>query len=178
MSVRGASCLAVSLVAGAALVTGAALDTGSALAADPLLVTYPTLATGAALTAAQAALAQCRKDGYTVTVAVVDRGGATLALLRDNLAGRHTPDTATAKAATAASFRMDTRELAEGTQAGKATSGIRFVPGVIAVGGGVPIQAKGQLVGAIGVSGAPGGDADHACARAGIAAIQDALELE
>jgi uncharacterized protein GlcG (DUF336 family) len=154
------------------------LAAGTALAADPLLVTYPTLATGAALTAAQAALAQCRKDGYTVSVAVVDRGGVTLALLRDNLAGRHTPDTATAKAATAASFRMDTRELALGTQAGKATSGIRFVPGVIAVAGGVPIQAKGRLVGAIGVSGAPGGDADHACARAGIAAIQDALELE
>jgi uncharacterized protein GlcG (DUF336 family) len=151
---------------------------GSAWCAEPLVVTYPTLATGAALSAAQAALAQCRKDGYVVSVAVVDRAGVPLALLRDNLAGRHTPDTAIGKAATAASFRMDTRELAEGTQAGKSTSGIRFVPGVIAVGGGVPIQAKGQLVGAIGVSGAPGGDADHACARAGVAAIQDALELE
>jgi uncharacterized protein GlcG (DUF336 family) len=149
-----------------------------ARAAEPLVVTYPTLSTHAALTAAQAALAQCRKDGYVVSVAVVDRAGVPLALLRDNLAGRHTPDTAIGKAATAASFRMDTRELAEGTQAGKSTSGIRFVPGVIAVGGGVPIQAKGQLVGAIGVSGAPGGDADHACARAGASAIQDALELE
>jgi uncharacterized protein GlcG (DUF336 family) len=161
-----------------ALLSVLLLHASAALAADALLVTYPTLATGAALTAAQAALAQCRKDGYTVAVAVVDRGGVTLALLRDNLAGRHTPETAMAKASTAASFRIDTRELAEGTQAGKAASGIRAVPGVIAVGGGVPIQAKGQLVGAIGVSGAPGGDADHACARAGVAAIQDALELE
>jgi uncharacterized protein GlcG (DUF336 family) len=155
-----------------------ALPMAPAIAAEALLATYPTLTTSAALTAAQAALAQCRKDGYIVSVAVVDRGGSTLALLRDYLAGRHTPDTAFAMAGTAASFRIDTSELAAGTQAGKATSGIRFVPGVIAVGGGVPVQAKGQLVGAIGVSGAPGGDADEACARAGSRAIQDALELE
>jgi uncharacterized protein GlcG (DUF336 family) len=157
---------------------GAITVTPATFAAEPLLVTYPSLTTAAALAAAQAALAGCRKDGYIVSVAVVDRGGVMLALLRDNLAGRHTPDTAVAKAATAASFRMDTRDLAEGTQPGKATSGIRALPGVVAVGGGIPIQAKGQLVGAIGVSGAPGGDADHACARAGVASIQDALELE
>jgi len=141
------------------------------------LATYSTLTTAAALQAAQAALAHCQKAGYTVSVAVVDRGGHPLALLRNNLAGAHTPRTATGKATTAASFRMDTTTLAAQTQAGP-QSGIRALPDVVAVGGGIPISAKGALVGAIGVSGAPGGDADDACAKAGAAAIADALELD
>jgi uncharacterized protein GlcG (DUF336 family) len=99
-------------------------------------------------------------------------------VLRDNLAGAHTTQTAINKAATAVSFRTDTTELAATTQAGKAQSGIRQLPNVIAVGGGLMIRAKGSLVGGIGVSGAPGGDADDVCAKAGIAAISDAIELE
>ena len=147
-------------------------------AGQKLLVTQSTLTPAAALQAAQAALARCQKDGYTVAVAVVDRGGQPLALLRDNLAGAHTSQTAIGKAATAVSFRTDTTELAATTQAGKPSSGIRQLPGVVAVGGGIMIRAKGSLVGGIGVSGAPGGDADDVCAKVGIAAIQDALELE
>jgi uncharacterized protein GlcG (DUF336 family) len=150
----------------------------SPVSAQKLLTTQTTLTPAAALQATQAALARCQKDGYTVAVAVVDRSGQPLALLRDNLAGAHTSQTAIGKAATAVSFRTDTTELAVSTQAGKASSGIRQLPGVIAVGGGLMIRAKGSLVGAIGVSGAPTGDADDACAKAGIAAIQDALELE
>jgi len=146
--------------------------------AQKMLVTYPTLTTFAALQAAQAALARCQKDGFTVAAAVVDRGGQPLALLRDNLAGAHTSQTAIGKAATAVSFRIDTSELAATTQAGKAASGIRELPNVVAIGGGLVIRAKGSLVGGIGVSGAPGGDADDACAKAGIAAINDAIELE
>jgi uncharacterized protein GlcG (DUF336 family) len=155
----------------------------AALAATPapaqkVLATYPTLTTHAALQAAQAALARCDKDGYTVAVAVVDRGGHALALLRNNLAGAHTPQTAIGKASTAVSFRTDTTELAAQTQSPRAASGIRGLPNVVAVGGGVVIRAKGSLVGGIGVSGAPGGDNDDVCAKAGIAAIGDALELE
>lgn len=146
--------------------------------AQKMLATYPTLTTFAALQAAQAALARCQKDGFTVAAAVVDRGGQPLALLRDNLAGAHTSQTAIGKAATAVSFRIDTSELAATTQAGKAASGIRELPNVVAIGGGLVIRAKGSLVGGIGVSGAPGGDADDACAKAGIAAINDAIELE
>jgi len=146
--------------------------------AQKMLANYMTLTTAAAQTAAQAALARCQKDGYTVAVAVVDRGGQPLAVLRDNLAGTHTTQTAVGKAATAVSFRTDTTELAATTQAGKAQSGIRQLPNVIAVGGGLMIRAKGSLVGGIGVSGAPGGDADDVCAKAGIAAISDAIELE
>jgi uncharacterized protein GlcG (DUF336 family) len=146
--------------------------------AQKMLASYPTLTTDAALRAAQAALAQCQKQGYTVAVAVSDRTGQPLALLRDNLAGPHTSLTAINKAYTAASFRTDTGELAATTQAGKPSSGIRQLPQVVAVGGGLMVRAKGSLVGAIAVSGAPNGDADEACAKAGIAAISDAIELE
>ena len=146
--------------------------------APKLTIPLTSLQTGAALTAAQAAFAQCQKAGYTVAVAVVDRSGHALAVLRDPLAGAHTVGTATAKASTAVSFRIDTAELARETQAGRPQSGIRELPGIVAVAGGMPIRAKGALVGGIGVSGAPGGEADDACAKAGIAAIQDALELE
>jgi uncharacterized protein GlcG (DUF336 family) len=160
--------------AAAALAASVAAPAG----AQKLLANYPTLTTSAAQVAAQAALARCQKDGYTVAVAVVDRGGQPLVVLRDNLAGAHTPQTAVGKAATAVSFRTDTTELAATTQAGKAQSGIRQLPNVIAVGGGLMIRAKGSLVGGIGVSGAPGGDADDVCAKAGIAAISDSIELE
>jgi uncharacterized protein GlcG (DUF336 family) len=166
-------------IGGAILVAAAAIAGGAAPAdAEKMLVNYPTLTTAAAQQAAQAALARCQKDGYTVAVAVVDRGGQPLAVLRDNLAGAHTTQTAVNKAATAVSFRTDTTDLAAVTQAGKPQSGIRQLPNVIAVGGGLVIRAKGSLVGGIGVSGAPGGDADDACAKAGFAAISDAIELE
>jgi uncharacterized protein GlcG (DUF336 family) len=146
--------------------------------AQKLVAPYATLTTTAALRAAQAALAQCQNQGYTVAVAVADRGGAPLAMLRDNLAGPHTSLTAINKAYSAVSFRTDTTELAAMTQAGKPASGIRQLPDVVAVGGGLMIRAKGSLVGAIGVSGAPNGDADDTCAKSGIAAISDAIELE
>ena len=162
----------------AATLAVAGLAGTHAASAQKLLASYPTLTTQAAQQAAQAALARCQKDGFTVAVAVVDRGGQTLALLRDNLAGAHTIQTAIGKAATAVSFRTDTTELAATTQAGKPSSGIRALPNVVAVGGGLVIRAKGSLVGGIGVSGAPGGDSDDVCAKAGIAAIGDALELE
>jgi uncharacterized protein GlcG (DUF336 family) len=147
-------------------------------AAQKMLNSFMTLSIAAAQQAAQAALARCQKDGFTVAVAVVDRGGQPLVLLRDPLAGAHTPQTAINKAATAVSFRTDTTELAATTQPGKAASGIRQLPNVIAVGGGMVVRAKGSIVGGIGVSGAPGGDRDDVCAKAGIAAINDAIELE
>ena len=146
--------------------------------AQKMLATYSTLTTAAAQRAAQAAFDRCGKEGYTVTVAVVDRGGQPLALVRDNLAGSHTVSTAVRKAATAVSFRVDTSELAKQTQANRPQSGIRALPSVVAIAGGIVVQAKGSLVGGIGVSGAPGGEADETCAKAGLAAISDALELE
>lgn len=131
----------------------------------------------AALKATQAALASCRASGYQVAVAVVDRSGTAQALLRDRFAGPHTPDTAINKGWTAVSFRTGTTELAAATQPGQPSSGIRHLPRFVGVGGGVLIESGGSIVGAIGVSGAPTGAADDACAKAGIAAIKDDLEL-
>jgi uncharacterized protein GlcG (DUF336 family) len=131
-----------------------------------------------ALKAARAALERCRASGYQVAVAVSDRMGIVQVLLRDRFAGPHTLDLASSKAYTAASFRMNTSELQEATQAGRPQSGIRNRPGVAALAGGLPIEASGAHVGAIGVSGAPGGKEDDACAAAGIAAIREELELQ
>ena len=130
-----------------------------------------------ALKAAQAALKSCRERGFQATVAVVDRMGVVQVLLRDRFAGPHTPDMATAKAYTAVSFRTNTTELAQATQPGQPASGIRNRPGIAAVGGGLMIEAGGSLLGAIGVSGAPGGKEDDLCAAAGIAAIREDIEL-
>lgn len=129
-----------------------------------------------ALKAAQAALKKCRDNGFQATVAVVDRMGVTQVLLRDRYAGPHTVDMAQAKAWSAVSFRTNTSELAQATQSGP-QSGIRHLPGVAAVGGGLMIEAAGSLLGAIGVSGAPGGKEDDVCAAAGIAAIRDDIEF-
>lgn len=153
-----------------------------ALAADkpasvPPTFTSKSLTPEYALKAAQAALTFCRKEGFQVAVAVVDRAGVPQVMLRDRLAGAHTPDTATSKAWTAVSFRTNTTPFAEETQAGKSMSGIRQLPRVAAIGGGLIIEGGGSLLGGIGVSGAPGGAADDACAAAGIKAIADDLEF-
>lgn len=128
-----------------------------------------------ALSAARAALEHCRKAGYQVAVAVVDRAGVPQVMLRDRFAGTHTVRVAIDKAWTAASFKIPTSTLAKETQAGMPMSGLRSHPRVLAIGGALPIESGGSLVGAIGVSGAPGGEADDACAAAGIKAIADAL---
>ena len=130
-----------------------------------------------ALAAAQAAMAFCRNAGYQVAVAVVDRSGVLQVLLRDRLAGAHTVEVAPQKAWTAASVRTSTTAFAAETQPGKPMSGLRGLPRFMAVGGGLMIEAGGSLLGGIGVSGAPGGDADEACAAAGLKAIADDLEF-
>ena len=130
-----------------------------------------------ALVAAKAALESCRKQGYQVAVAIVDRAGLTQVLLRDRFAGAHTVKVAANKAWTAASFRTATSALAHETQAGKPMSGIRNVQRFVAAGGGLMIEGGGSLLGAIGVSGAPGGEADEGCAKAGIKAITEAIEF-
>jgi uncharacterized protein GlcG (DUF336 family) len=99
--------------------------------------------------------------------------GVVQVVIRDRFAGAHTPETARRKAWTAASFRTNTSDMLELTAAGEAQAGIRHLDNVAIIGGGVMIEAAGALVGAIGVSGAPGGDLDESCALAGIEAIED-----
>lgn len=130
-----------------------------------------------ALTAARAALTACRAEGYQVAVAVVDRAGLTQVVLRDRFAGAHTLEVASNKAWTAVSFRTATSALATETQPGQVMSGLRNLPRFMAAGGGLVIEGAGTVFGGIGVSGAPGGEADEACAQAGIKAISDAIEF-
>lgn len=145
--------------------------------AQESLVTYRSLTPEIALDLARAALADCQKRGYQVAVAIVDRFGVSQVMLRDRYAGPHTPATATGKAWTAATFRSSTSSLFAISQPGMMQAGIRNLPGAVVIGGGLVVESAGSLVGAIGVSGAPGGDADEACARAGIEAIQARLDF-
>ncbi len=160
------------LVAAAALAAAA-----HAAAAQEPLTAYKSLSPELALDLARASLGDCQKRGFQVAVAVVDRFGVTQVMLRDRFAGPHTPATAAGKAWTAASFRTSTTELNAISQPGMMQAGIRNLPGTVIIGGGLIVEAGGSLVGAIGVSGAPGGDADEACAKAGIATIRDKLDF-
>lgn len=164
-------------IALAAVVLGAAAASLPQGAAAQGLFASRSLTLETATKAAQAALESCRKAGYQVGVAVVDRAGVPQVFLRDRFAGAHTVSVAADKAWTAASFRIPTADLGNETQPGKPMSGIRNTPRVMAIGGGLPIEAAGSTVGAIGVSGAPGGEADDACAKAGIDAILLDIEM-
>lgn len=160
-----------------ALVAAAALP--AAAQSTPAAGTYQLrmLTPETALAAARAALESCRRQNFQVAVVVVDRAGIAQVLLRDRFAGPHTVDIATQKAWTAASFRTNTTALAAETQAGRPMSGLRSYPRFMAAGGGMVIEGGGSILGAIGVSGGPGGEADESCAQAGIQAIKDAIEF-
>lgn len=161
--------------------TAAALALAIAATVQPLqaeeeaLVSFQVLTPDTAVELAQATLEACREKGFQIAVSVVDRMGVPQVMIRDRYAGAHTPETARRKAWTAVSFRTDTVTMMEETQAGKMQSGVRFISEAMMVGGGVPVNAGGSMIGGVGVSGAPGGDLDDECAREGIAAIEDKL---
>jgi len=158
----------------AAALTGAAIVT-SATAEESNFTSFRVLKPELSLEAAQAALNDCRERGYQIAVSVTDRFGVLQVTIRDQLAGAHTPDTSYRKAWTAASFRTSTVELSSLTESGEAWA-IRSVSKALPLGGGEMITAgDGDMVGAIGVSGAPSGSEDAACAKAGIAAIEDRI---
>ena len=145
--------------------------------AQEALLTYKSLTPEIALDLARAALADCQHRGYQVAIAIVDRFGVIQVVLRDRYAGPHTPATASGKAWTAATFHSSTSNLFAISQPGMMQAGIRNLPGAVIIGGGLIVESGGSLVGAIGVSGAPGGDADEVCAKAGIEAIQSKLDF-
>jgi uncharacterized protein GlcG (DUF336 family) len=125
---------------------------GPVRADEHALFSIQVLTPETALQAASAALEKCRAEGYQVAVVVVDRMGIPQVVLRDRYAGAHT---------------------LEITAPGQPQAGVRQVTDALMLGGGMVIDAGGSLVGAIGVSGAPGGELDDLCAAAGIAAIED-----
>ena len=157
------------------LILSLVLLAGAAQAADerPYVITRG-LGAEAAHTVAVAALRECRGRGYQVAVAVVDRGGRLLAFARDPLAGTHTIEVSQRKAFTAATYQSPTSAMM-----GRAE--LAASPGVLLLGGGLPIRVGGHFYGAVAVSGAPAekvsGDVDEACAQAGIEAVRETLEF-
>jgi uncharacterized protein GlcG (DUF336 family) len=122
--------------------------------------------------AVHAALEACKKDGYRVSVSVVDRAGVLRAMERADGAGPHTVDSSRKKAYTAASVRRPTTELAELMAKVPTLQALRDMnEHMLILGGGLPIDIAGDVVGGIGVGGAPGAHLDDACAEAGLDAI-------
>jgi len=157
-----------------AISLGVVLSFGFAQAASAAdeLPREATLPLALANKAAAAAQERCAKDGYRVTVAVVDRAGVLKALVRGDGAGPHTTDSSTKKAYTAASLRRPTAELAEMVAKTPAAEGLHYMNDkILILGGGLPIEIGGEVVGGIGVGGAPGGHLDAACAQAGLDSI-------
>jgi uncharacterized protein GlcG (DUF336 family) len=154
-----------------------ALFSTSATAGDDALVVYKSLSLEVALEASQAALKKCRDNGFQVAVVVVDRFGQPQVLLRDRYAGLPAADIATAKAYTALSFRRSTAELAKMVRDGQMDAGLARMPRIAMLAGGLVIETGGTLLGGIGVSGAPGGDKDDECAKAGLDAVRDKIDF-
>jgi uncharacterized protein GlcG (DUF336 family) len=141
------------------------------------LLSQRNLGIDLALEAAIATHAEARARGYHIAVAVADRSGQLLVLLRSDGGGPHLVDSARRKAYTAASSNMRTSamEKAVDERTGVPDHNLIFLDQVLMVGGGIPIRAGDELVGAIGVAGSPGAVHDEECADAGIAKIAASL---
>ena len=132
----------------------------------------PVLPMALAQKAANAALTKCEEGGYRVSVAVVDRGGNLKVLLRGDGAGPHTQNSSSRKAYTAASIRRSTQELAELIAKIPNLQALRDMnERILILGGGLPVVIGKDVVGGIGVGGAPGTQLDEACALAGLTSI-------
>jgi uncharacterized protein GlcG (DUF336 family) len=140
------------------------------------VITEKALSLDLAQAIAQAALEKCRADGYHVSVTVVDRDGLVKAALRDDRTGPHTVVTSHRKAFTSATFRVASGDWAKRVLTEGAAAGLRDTEGTIPLGGGLPIKVGDEVIGAIGVSGAPGGEKDEACSNAGIQKLADKLK--
>jgi len=126
--------------------------------------------------AASAAVEMCLTKGWLVSAAVVDRSGVLKALQRADGAGFHTVDAARRKAYTSASMRTSTSGILENIRNNPASTNLGQIDGFLILGGGVPIRAGDEVIGAIGVGGAPGGHLDDQCAEAAIGKIKDRLK--
>jgi uncharacterized protein GlcG (DUF336 family) len=139
------------------------------------VVTQKTVSLALAQTIAQAALEQCQSMGFKVAVAVVDRGGQMIVLLRGDGAGLHTPEGAERKAFTARTFSQPSSDFVKRLNDRPETAfGSRQYTRVIALAGGIPIKVGNEVIGAVGVSGSPG--KDDVCSQAGIDKVADQLK--
>jgi uncharacterized protein GlcG (DUF336 family) len=125
---------------------------------------------------ASATVAACVAGGYNVTATVVDRAGIVKAMQRSDNAGPHTLEASRLKAYTSASAKNTTLAMMEGAQKNPAAANLVHIPGYLLLGGGVPVKVGNEVIGAVGVGGAPGGHLDEQCAVAAIAKVQDQLK--
>jgi uncharacterized protein GlcG (DUF336 family) len=145
--------------------------------ADAQLLPTRRISAEAANQAVAEAVASCAKQGYNETAVLVDADGVRQAVLRGDRAGNHTLDSAFDKAYTAASFKTDTSALFERAKTAPGFANLfTQLPHLILIGGGIVIKVGDEVVGAIGAGGAPGGNLDDACARAGLEKIQAQLK--
>lgn len=157
----------------------ALLATTSILAAGPAFAQAPqvekNVSMGMAMAILQGTLEQCTKDGYKVTVTIVDKAGNIAAQIRGDGTNPHTVEFSRLKAYTARTRGQTSGEFAKLTS-DPASAYLRQIPGTVWAAGGVPIKVGTETIGAVGVSGAPGGEKDEVCANAGIAKVADALK--
>ena len=125
---------------------------------------------------ASATLATCTTNGHNVSVAVVDRSGSLRAFQRSDNAGPHTVAAAQGKAFTSASAKNATTAMQDTVMKNPAAATLVYIPGFLIVGGGVPVKVGNEVIGAVGVAGAPGGHLDEQCANAGIDKIKELLK--
>jgi len=155
-------------------VLAVALAAGGAGAADDV-VPSRLLGLDLARDIAGAALTACRKDGYQVAVVVTDRSGDPVVVLRDVFVSKFMIQIAHSKANAVVMSGTPSGELRDNMA--RIRDELNELDGVLLMEGGEPVRVAGSLIGAIGVSGAPGGDLDAACARAGIEAVEERLEF-
>ena len=157
----------------------AVLASASILVVGPACAQAPqvekNVSMGMALAVIQGALEQCTKDGYKVSVTIVDKAGNVAASIRGDGTNPHTLEFSRLKAYTARTRGQTSLEFMKLTS-DPASAYLRQIPNVVAVGGGVPIKVGIEVIGAVGVSGAPGGEKDEVCANAGIAKVEAALK--
>lgn len=125
---------------------------------------------------AAASVTACGAKGYAVTATVVDRAGGIRAVQRADNAGPHTLAASLQKAYTSASARNNTLAMMEGAQKNPAAANLVHIPGFLLLGGGVPVRAGNDVIGAVGIGGAPGGHLDEQCAVAALEQVKDQLK--
>ena len=159
----------------AGLSLASALACGLATSANAQLVTHKDLTLAMAVTMAQTAIATCKTNGYNVSANVVGRGGEVIVAMRGDATGPHTLENSMKKAYTAKAQRRPSGEFAESLK-GNLTPGALRLTNIVPAQGALPIKVGEDVIGALGVSGAPGGDKDEACAKAGIEKVADQLK--
>lgn len=155
----------------------AALALGAATLAQAQLVrTEPNMTLELATQLAAGAVAACKANGYAVSATVVDRAGTVRAVQRADTAGPHTLGSSLQKAYTAASAKASTQVLMDNAQKNPAAANLVNIPGYLLLAGGVPVSAGSEVIGAIGVGGAPGGHLDEQCATAALDKLRDQIK--